>query len=77
MKNIVLQRHHRIIALAAFLIFTMLLCSCGPDSGSGGSYHVEGVIPWMSVCPSEINSMARHIDKAHGRALALGLGLGK
>lgn len=36
----------------------------------------EGVIPWMSVCPSEINSMARHIDKAHGRMLVLGLGLG-
>ena len=30
----------------------------------------------MSVCPSEINSMARHIDKAHGRVLVLGLGLG-
>lgn len=36
----------------------------------------EGVVPWMSVCPSEINSMARHIDKAHGRTLVLGLGLG-
>lgn len=36
----------------------------------------EGVIPWMSVCPSEINSMKRHIDKAHGRTLVLGLGLG-
>ncbi len=36
----------------------------------------EGIIPWMSVCPSEINSMARHIDKAHGRVLVLGLGLG-
>lgn len=36
----------------------------------------EGVVPWMSVCPSEINSMARHIEKAHGRVLVLGLGLG-
>ena len=36
----------------------------------------EGVVPWMSVCPSEINSMERHINKAHGRTLALGLGLG-
>lgn len=36
----------------------------------------EGVIPWMSVCPSEINSMARHIEKARGRILVLGLGLG-
>lgn len=36
----------------------------------------EGVIPWMSVCPSEINSMRRHIAKAHGRVLVLGLGLG-
>ena len=36
----------------------------------------EGVVPWMSVCPSEINSMRRHIAKAHGRVLVLGLGLG-
>ena len=36
----------------------------------------EGVVPWMSVCPSEINSMARHIRRAHGRVLVLGLGLG-
>lgn len=36
----------------------------------------EGVVPWMSVCPSEINSMARHIGRAHGRTLVLGLGLG-
>ena len=36
----------------------------------------EGVVPWMSVCPSEINSMARHIARAHGRVLVLGLGLG-
>ena len=26
----------------------------------------EGVVPWMSVCPSEINSMKRHIEKAPG-----------
>lgn len=36
----------------------------------------EGEIPWMSVCPSEINSMKRHIAKAHGRVLVLGAGLG-
>lgn len=36
----------------------------------------EGVIPWMSVCPSEISSMRRHIRKARGRVLTLGLGLG-
>ena len=36
----------------------------------------EGVVPWMSVCPSEINSMRRHIEKARGRVLVLGLGLG-
>lgn len=36
----------------------------------------EGVIPWVSVCPSEINSMQREIAAAHGRTLVLGLGLG-
>jgi len=32
--------------------------------------------PWMSICPSEIHSMKESIDKAHGRVLVLGLGLG-
>jgi len=32
--------------------------------------------PWMSVCPSEITSMAEPIAHAHGNALVLGLGLG-
>lgn len=36
----------------------------------------EGRIPWMSVCPSEISSMKEPIDKAYGRVLVLGLGLG-
>lgn len=36
----------------------------------------EGVIPWMSVCPSEIFSMHKPITQAHGRILVLGLGLG-
>ena len=36
----------------------------------------EGVVPWMSVCPSEIRSMARHIERARGKVLVLGLGLG-
>jgi len=36
----------------------------------------EGNIPWMSVCPSEIYSMRRSIEAAHGRVLVLGLGLG-
>lgn len=36
----------------------------------------EGVIPWVSVCPSEINSMNREIKHAYGRTLVLGLGLG-
>lgn len=36
----------------------------------------EGVMPWMSVCPSEINSMREQMDKAHGRVLVLGMGLG-
>lgn len=35
----------------------------------------EGVIPWMSVCPSEIYSMRKPIEKAHGKVLVLGLGL--
>ena len=36
----------------------------------------EGNMPWVSVCPSEINSMGIDIDKASGRCLVLGLGLG-
>ncbi len=36
----------------------------------------EGNMPWVSVCPSEINSMQIDVDKAHGRCLVLGLGLG-
>ena len=34
----------------------------------------EGRIPWMSVCPSEIFSMERPIQQAHGRVLVLVLG---
>lgn len=36
----------------------------------------EGSLPWMSVCPSEISSMAAPIEAAFGRVLVLGLGLG-
>lgn len=36
----------------------------------------EGNLPWMSVCPSEINSMREPIADAQGRVLTLGLGLG-
>ena len=36
----------------------------------------EGNMPWVSVCPSEINSMQIDVDKADGRCLVLGLGLG-
>lgn len=36
----------------------------------------EGNMPWMSVCPSEINSMRGQMDAAHGKVLVLGLGLG-
>lgn len=36
----------------------------------------EGVIPWMSVCPSEINSMKEQMRAAHGNVLVLGCGLG-
>jgi len=36
----------------------------------------ENGIPWMSVCPSEITSMAEPISCAHGNVLVLGLGLG-
>ena len=36
----------------------------------------EGEMPWVSVCPSEINSMQIDVDKAEGRCLVLGLGLG-
>ena len=36
----------------------------------------ENEMPWMSLCPSEINSMASSIAAAKGRVLVLGLGLG-
>ncbi len=36
----------------------------------------EGNIPWVSVCPSEMNSMSEQIERARGRVLVLGLGLG-
>lgn len=36
----------------------------------------EGNMPWMSVCPSEINSMKPQMAAAHGNVLVLGLGLG-
>lgn len=36
----------------------------------------EGVIPWVSVCPSEMSSMKKQIAAAHGKTLVLGLGLG-
>lgn len=36
----------------------------------------QGVVPWMSVCPSEINTMLEQTQKAHGRVLVLGMGLG-
>ncbi len=36
----------------------------------------EGNMPWVSVCPSEINSMKDDIAKMSGRVLVLGLGLG-
>lgn len=36
----------------------------------------EGNMPWMSVCPSEINSMQQQIELAFGKVLALGCGLG-
>ena len=36
----------------------------------------EGNIPWVSVCPSEINSMTPDTVPAHGKVLVLGLGLG-
>lgn len=36
----------------------------------------EGDIPWMSVIPSEIYSMRKPIEQAHGNLLILGLGLG-
>ncbi len=36
----------------------------------------EGNMPWVSVCPSEINSMGPDVKKAHGHTLVLGLGLG-
>lgn len=36
----------------------------------------EGVIPWVSICPSEVYSMTPDVEPAHGRVLVLGLGLG-
>lgn len=36
----------------------------------------EGNVPWVSVCPSEINSMRSQIEAAYGKVLVLGLGLG-
>ncbi len=36
----------------------------------------EGDMPWVSVIPSEINSMREQLDAAEGRCLVLGLGLG-
>lgn len=36
----------------------------------------EGSMPWMSVCPSEINSMKKQMDAAFGKVLVLGCGLG-
>ncbi len=36
----------------------------------------EGSMPWMSVCPSEINSMREQMAAAHGKVLVLGCGLG-
>ena len=36
----------------------------------------EGSMPWMSVCPSEINSMRMQMEEAQGRVLVLGCGLG-
>lgn len=33
-------------------------------------------IPWMSIVPSEINTMQYHIDKMYGDVLVLGCGLG-
>ena len=36
----------------------------------------ENGMPWMTVCPSEISSMAGPMRRAHGRVLTLGLGLG-
>ncbi|MBQ7500831.1 MAG: hypothetical protein IJT91_08040 [Clostridia bacterium] len=36
----------------------------------------ENNLPWVSVCPSEVNSMLPMIKAAHGKILVLGLGLG-
>ena len=36
----------------------------------------EGKIPWMSVIPSEINTMIQPLEEADGTVLVLGLGLG-
>ena len=36
----------------------------------------EKEMPWVSVCPSEINSMKDQVSSAHGKTLVLGLGLG-
>lgn len=48
---------------------------CFDESVSFPSVY-EGNMPWMSVIPSEIETMALPIKKAHGNVLALGLGLG-
>ena len=36
----------------------------------------EGEMPWMSVCPSETSTIDPFINKAFGKVLVLGLGLG-
>ena len=36
----------------------------------------EGSMPWVSVCPSEVNSMLPDTVNVRGRVLVLGLGLG-
>ena len=36
----------------------------------------ENGVPWVSVCPSEINSMECDVSRARGKVLVLGLGLG-
>ncbi len=36
----------------------------------------EDEMPWMSICPSEVTSIAPCLPQAHGKVLVLGLGLG-
>lgn len=36
----------------------------------------EGNMPWVSACPSEINSMSGSLSEVSGKVLVLGLGLG-